>query len=282
MPDVGTRLGAGHELSAMSRSKPAVQAFTLDFPQVDRALANHPGETIYQTARRGGVRIIGACGGRGTCGTCRVKVSSGEIDASAGKARLGRRGGWLRACQVTPLSDCIIEIGERSLASVVRAEFDAADAKEILPLDPAVVSEDVSVPEATLLDNVSDLDRVTRAVPAVLEIDIEAARQLPARLRDGQWSLRVHRRGGELIGFSHSRNQRTFGLAVDLGTTNVAGFLVDLVGGSRVATLGIENPQVAWGADVISRMNHAMQGPTAAAELQKAAVTAVDALAHDL
>ncbi|HLA21283.1 MAG TPA: ASKHA domain-containing protein, partial [Pseudolabrys sp.] len=66
------------------------------------------------------------------------------------------------------------------------------------------------------------------------------------------------------------------------GTTNVAGFLVDLQSGARVASLGIENPQVVWGADVISRMNHAMQGSASAADLRQAASTAINALAHDL
>jgi uncharacterized 2Fe-2S/4Fe-4S cluster protein (DUF4445 family) len=71
-------------------------------------------------------------------------------------------------------------------------------------------------------------------------------------------------------------------LAIDLGTTNVAGFLVDLRSGARIASLGIENPQAAWGGDVISRMNHAIQGPAQAAELRQAATTAIDAIAHDL
>ena len=54
----------------------------------------------------------------------------------------------------------MVEIAERSLAPVVRAEFDAGETVEILPLDPAVLSRDVSVPQATLADNLSDLDRV--------------------------------------------------------------------------------------------------------------------------
>ena len=112
-------------------------------------------------------------------------------------------------------------------------------------------------------------------------VDLVAARQLPAALRGGDWSLRAHIRERELIWFSQA-GRRTLGLAIDLGTTNVAGFLVDLQSGARVASLGIENPQVAWGADVISRMNHAIQGPANAAELRHAASTAINALAHDL
>jgi uncharacterized 2Fe-2S/4Fe-4S cluster protein (DUF4445 family) len=273
----------------MTKRKPASAgtAFTLSFPQLDREIPSHDGETIYQSARRSGVRIIGACGGRGTCGTCRVLIVEGEIDAAdekmlsgAGTATKKRR--WVRACQVTPTSDCVMEIAARSLAPVVRAEFDAGETIEILALDPAVVSREVSVPEATLADNLSDLDRVIRALATPLpEVDLVAARQLPAALRGGDWSLRAHIRERELIGFSAAGRQ-TLGLAVDLGTTNVAGFLVDLQSGARVASLGIENPQVAWGADVISRMNHAIQGPANAAELRQAASTAINALAHDL
>jgi uncharacterized 2Fe-2S/4Fe-4S cluster protein (DUF4445 family) len=273
----------------MTKRKPASAgpAFTLSFPQLDREIPSHDGETIYQSARRSGVRIIGACGGRGTCGTCRVLIVEGEIDAAnkkmlpgAGTATKKRQ--WVRACQVTPTSNCVMEIAARSLAPVVRAEFDAGETIEILALDPAVVSREVSVPEATLADNLSDLDRVIRALATPLpEVDLVAARQLPAALRGGDWSLRAHIRERELIGFSAAGRQ-TLGLAVDLGTTNVAGFLVDLQSGARVASLGIENPQVAWGADVISRMNHAIQGSAGTAELRQAASTAINALAHDL
>ena len=267
----------------MTTSKPATQAFTLHFPQLDRDIASHAGETIYQSARRSGVRIIGACGGRGTCGTCQVHVVDGKINEAGEKARpAARKTRWVRACQVTPKSDCTMEIAARSLAPVVRAEFDAGEALEILSLDAAVVSRDISVPQATLADNLSDLDRVIRALampPST--VDLASARQLPTALRGGDWSLRAYFREDELIAFSPV-GRRTLGLAVDLGTTNVAGFLVDLESGARLASLGIENPQVAWGADVISRMNHAIQGPAKAAELRQAATTAINALAHDL
>jgi uncharacterized 2Fe-2S/4Fe-4S cluster protein (DUF4445 family) len=257
------------------------KTLTLTFPQVERALKHEHSDTLYQAARRGGIRIVGACGGRGTCGTCRVRILEGEVDTSREKARLGERTGWLRACQVTPLADCVIEIAERSLAPVVRTEFDHAPTASDVPPDPAVVSADVTVPAATLTDNVSDFERVARALPIdASTIDLEAARQLPAALRQGDWSLRVHVRDGELIGLAPA-GRRSYGLAIDLGTTNVAGFLVDLETGRRVASLGIENPQAAWGADVISRMNHAMQDE-AALELRQAAAAAINSLAHDL
>src|SRR5476651_451117 len=168
----------------MTTRKSAAPSFKLHFPQLDRDIASHAGETIYQSARRSGVRIIGACGGRGTCGTCQVHVVDGKIHDAGEKARpAAKKTRWVRSCQVTPKSDCTMEIAARSLAPVVRAEFDAGEAIETLPLDAAVVSRDIIVPQATLADNLSDLDRVIRTLASpLLADDLAAARQLPTAL----------------------------------------------------------------------------------------------------
>lgn len=255
-------------------------AHTLRFPELDRDITAHADESIFQSARRNGLRIVGACGGRGTCGTCVVRVVEGRTDADHGKKK------WLRACQVHAHSDCTIEVAPRSLAPVVRAEADTAGVPEMLALDPAVISRDLTVMPATLADNLCDADRLLRAMGGpTLTVDLAAAQGLSQTLRAGtsdeSWSLRVRQRGNELIDFAQT-GSRTLGLAVDLGTTNAAAFLIDLESGERLASLGIENPQTAWGADLISRINYAVRSEGAREELRSAAITALNALVHDL
>lgn len=269
----------------------------LTFPQLDRDIPSKESETLYQSARRHGVRIVGACGGRGTCGSCVVRVAEGEIARLhaplEGALEIGEEETevpanhrkWVRACQVSARSECTLEVAPRSLAAVVRTETDDG-AREILPLDTVVAARDLTVPVATLDDNLADVDRVRRGLgQGALAIDFAAARQLPEVLRQDErnahWSLRAWRHDRELIGFGPS-GRRTLGLAVDLGTTNAAAFLVDLEQGERLASLGIENPQVAWGGDLISRINHAARDPGTAADLRQAAVEGINALAHDL
>ena len=270
--------------------------YRLHFPHLDREIAARTDESIFQSARRHGVRIVGACGGRGTCGSCVIRVGEGEVahvnsfgaaasDLCENDSLPPDQRKWLRACQISARSDCRVEVAPRSLAPVVRAETHCGE-HEILPLDPAVLALDIEVPEASLADNLADADRVLRQLGyAELTIDPAAARQLPAALRSGEngpgWNLRVWRHGDELIGFGPS-GRRTLGLAVDLGTTNAAAFLVDMETGEHLASLGVENPQVAWGADLISRLNHATDSRETAAELRNAAVEAINALAHDL
>ena len=279
--------------------QPAVQ-HSLHFPQLERDIESLAHETLYQSARRHGVRIVGACGGRGICGSCMVHVQSGEVarvhaqrpdaqtlDASDDEGA-GRQRQWLRACQVSARTDCCLEIAPRSMAPVVRAEVNS-DSTEQLVVDAMVSGVDLQLPVASLNDPASDADRLLRALGTpLLNIDLAALRQLPDTLRqagpaaqEGNWALRAWHKGPEIIAFGPPA-QRALGLAVDLGTTNVAAFLVDLDSGERLASLGIENPQVAWGADLISRINHAIKSPHAAAELQQAAVEAINALAHDL
>lgn len=72
------------------------------------------------------------------------------------------------------------------------------------------------------------------------------------------------------------------GLAVDLGTTNVAAALVDLCTGHVICSATAINPQVAFGADVISRLSHALKGKAQARELQKAAIDAITNLAKQM
>lgn len=98
----------------------------------------------------------------------------------------------------------------------------------------------------------------------------------PVVLRDagGLW----RRRDGSRV----EEGERPLGLAVDIGTTNLAAALVDLVGGEVIATAAAENPQGAWGADVVSRLEQALRGEGVRRELQQAVLGAVDDLAAEL
>lgn len=261
-------------------ARPAAASYRIRFLHLDREIECAADETVFHAARRAGVRIVGACGGRGACGSCMVRAHEGKLTDDTGVEIEGGRK-WAHACRVRPTADCAIEIAPRSLAQVSRADVHAHDQVEIAPA-PAVAFEDVTTPEATLLDHADDFSRVRRALRGQVEtIDIEAARALPQILRDHAWAARIFMCEGRIVGVG-APGRRAIGLAVDLGTTNVVGFLLDLESGARLASLGIENPQVAWGADLVSRINHAIGGRRRQDELQAAARTAINALGHDL
>jgi len=180
-----------------------------------------------------------------------------------------------------PRRDCEVEIAPRSLAPVVRAAVDAKDwLGDVVPA-PAVRGLDVGAVGPSLKDPRGDFERLLDALPGVRAIDLAAARALPEILRANGFSARAFVRGATIVAVAPP-GRAALGLAIDLGTTNVVGFLIDLTSGERLASLGIENPQVAWGADVVTRLNHALAGPEAQDELRAAAALAIQSLARDL
>jgi uncharacterized 2Fe-2S/4Fe-4S cluster protein (DUF4445 family) len=64
------------------------------------------------------------------------------------------------------------------------------------------------------------------------------------------------------------RTQGAYGLAVDIGTTKLAAYLVNLETGETVARAGAMNPQISFGEDVISRIAYAGREPDGAKKLQ--------------
>ncbi len=228
------------------------------FVAIGREMHCAEGENLFQAARREGIRIVGACGGRGACGSCLIRAVDGalalrEDDEAPDGARK-----WVRACRAIPQTDCEIEIAPRSLAAVARLDVHAENSRAEPIDDPCIEIVEVETAPPTLEDNVSDLDRLRRAAPRkFVTAGLAALRAAPAVLRaDEGWASLVLR-GPELIAVA-PRGQKLFGLAIDLGTTNIVGYLVDLRAKAPVASLGIENPQAAWGADLVSRINHAM------------------------
>lgn len=71
-------------------------------------------------------------------------------------------------------------------------------------------------------------------------------------------------------------------MAVDLGTTKIAAYLLDLTSGKTLASEGVMNPQISYGEDTISRITYAMGSPAKAAKLQEAVVKALNQLIANL
>ena len=265
----------------------AVRTHRVRIAALEREFDAREDESVLAAARRAGVRVVAACGGRGACGSCMVRVTQGRVHREGE----GSHKKWLRACRVQPRSDLELDVGPRSLAPVVRAEVRTGGEGLALPCAPAVAEVTLACEPPTLHDLASDADRVRRALAAAepqlasAAVDWAAAAELPALLRAHDWRVSARWTAApaepRLVGFARP-GAPLLGLAVDLGTTNAAAFLVDLKTGTRLASLGIENPQVAWGADLISRINHAIKEPRAADALRAAVVDAINALAHDL
>lgn len=253
------------------------------------------GTTVLAAARAVGVGLASACGGAGTCGSCRVQICGGEVTPPSADERrqLGEAAlasGLRLACQAAVQSDVRVAIAPESLTTSQRLQLEGQGGE--IALDPSVAALDVVLEPPALADLRADATRLLDAIaaqPATTpdaappQIALAVLADLPGRLRAQDWSARValHRPRGEVVAIAAPAS-RLLGLAVDLGTTKLAAYLVDLDSGETVARAGAPNPQIGHGEDVMSRIAYANRGAAARAELREAVAEAVGALARRL
>ena len=268
-------------------------SFKLTFEPMQEVIDCSPSETILEAARRNRIRISSSCGGHGTCMSCAVQITGGAM-AAANQAdidvfsdrRLGE--GWRRACITRPEGDCIISVPARSTAAPVRTQVEGNMGKsaELVGFKPDVQIIHFELEEPSIEDGRSDETRLRDALekdhPEACEtFDAALLKSFAVDLRKWKWAGWIASKDGEVIA-AGSKECRVFGMAVDLGTTNMSGFLVDMMTGETLAAEGMENPQTAYGADLITYASHIRRNPETAEILQELAVEALNQLADDL
>jgi uncharacterized 2Fe-2S/4Fe-4S cluster protein (DUF4445 family) len=258
------------------------------------------GTPILQAARSLGVDIDSVCGGRGICGRCQVVVSEGEFaklgvtsksdhmsDFSAVEQRYGdKRGlkpGRRLSCSAHVLGDLVIDVPSDSQVhkQVVRKRAEM----RTIELDPVVTLHYVEVAEPDMHDPTGDLQRLMHALKDQwklenLDCDIRAIQGLQQALRKGEWKVTVAvHLGKQITAVWPGFNDKVYGLAVDVGSTTIAGHLCDLATGDVVASSGLMNPQIRFGEDLMSRVSYVMMNPGGDVEMTKAVRDALNELA---
>ena len=153
-------------------------------------------------------------------------------------------------------------------------------------LDPNVRKVYVELAEPTLEDQRSDIERLRDAMTAEghdMKADLSALRSLPMLLREAEFRITAVLGGDQLIAIEpgDTRDQ-SYGVAFDLGTTTVVGTLMNLRTGMAEAVRSNLNGQAPFGADVISRISHGMQGAAEREELRTAILKTMNQLLADL
>ena len=259
--------------------------YQIDFEPIGKCVDVAEDCTLLDAARLAGIGLAAVCGGEGTCGRCRVVIMSGEATPSLDAERrfftqMERSAGQRLACRCHIHSDVKVQIPKASLITDQRLQV--AGVARNMRVDAAVRAYEVEPPAPTLSDLRSDLERVIDALETahgLRELFAEPAvvRTLSLLARCVDWRLTVYVRGHEIVGFAVP-GRRPMGFACDLGTTKVAGYLVDLETGQELAAAGVMNPQIGYGEDVISRVTYAMSNADCGRELARTAREALNTM----
>lgn len=263
------------------------KAIYIDMEPVGRRVSIEAGSTILAAAQKAGVELIAICGGSGTCNSCLVRLVSGELSPptlveTEALDREEIEAGFRLACQAVPLSNTRIYIPPDSLTTAQRLQIEGQETD--IALDPVINTVDLKIEPPSLNDLRADTRRVNDALVELglepAEIPLPVLTRLSEHLRARDWSLRLALRRGEIIACLDGKNS-PLGLALDIGTTSLAAYLVDLAGGRTLARRGAMNPQIAYGEDVISRI-HFAGSQEGREKLQTTLIDAVNGLVHGL
>ena len=241
------------------------------------------GVTLLEAAEKAGVYINSLCGGEGLCGECRLQVMNGK--ARADKHAIGffskeeLQNGHVLACQTKVEDNLEVMIPAKSRLEKEKIATEGTPVTYTKPgkislyrrphdpvsfFEPLVSKIYLELPEPSLGDNISDIDRISRELSKKVkyfsfEISLACLQNLAAKLRQHQWRVTVtvaeHNGIGRILQIEEGDTaDRNYGLAIDVGTTTVVVQLVHLETGKVIGIKGSHNLQARYGEDVISRM----------------------------
>jgi uncharacterized 2Fe-2S/4Fe-4S cluster protein (DUF4445 family) len=261
------------------------------------------GTTLLDAARALGVDVDSVCGGRQTCGKCKVLVEDGafaKFGIVSGAANLSPAGAdeldyarrrasrWDPAarlsCAACVHGDALVTVPPESTR---RKQIVSKDARDIaIDVDPTLRQVLIEVQPHALGERDGDWERVQDALArewgyarGQLRIDLPALRALTAALRTGKHKATITIwNDAEVIDVRPGFHEGLHGFAVDIGSTTVAAHLCDLSSGAVLATASMMNPQVTYGEDLMSRVSYAMMHVDGLQKMRDAIINGLNAL----
>lgn len=246
-------------------------------------------ENLLKVLQNQGIYLNASCGGKGTCGRCKVKVIEGKVRSSSffGISNRERKSGYFLACQSYPESDILLEVPEQlitvdeRISNIRRKSIEDFFIRNPELFDPLIKKISISLQPPTLEDSKADFERLQSSLERQIFLSTENAKILPEVLRNNKWSITFALADSQIISFP-LEGQKIYGLSVDIGTTTVASALVDIEKGKVVDVANCYNSQIAYGDDVITRIIYAVENKGGLEKLRKTIVDDINALINTL
>lgn len=247
------------------------------------------GSTLLEASRKASIQLPAICGGRGICGKCRIRVVRGSLSPPTEAERKHLDGllssGIRLACQARILGDVTIDV--QSKDSLAKQKLAILGFEPKVDVKPGVFKVYVEV-EAPRLEDVKPYENIVKSALLSKGIDVssfslEALRKLPKALKEGRFKVTVTIDNGEVIDIDGGDTSNIlYGVAVDLGSTKIAAFIVDLLTGETIYGDGIINPQVVYGEDIVSRISYILEAEENLEKLRVMVVEAINNLVTDM
>ena len=260
---------------------------TITFQPTGRNFNVRRGEVLFNAAAECGVEVDTVCGGNGSCGKCKVLFEDftpaptplDYVHLTAGEIARGFR----LSCQIAADRDIVVRVPAGGSRSGVRI-LHHGDCREF-ELSPNIRKVFVPYESPRLKEHISDWDRLRLVLPRKLrpvDISLQVLRKLPGLIRNpaGLTMVLTGRRVIELEPGNSAAEQ--CGVAFDVGSTTIVGFLMDLATGAEIAVASAVNKQSVYGDDIIGRLSRSQRNPEGLAKLHEMVITQLNELIAEL
>ena len=267
-----TKRQAGLDGDTAPVDAPSAADYKVDFVSAGKSVRVPVGTTILEAARQADVHINASCNGKGVCGKCKMRVSNGHTDNPSTPllSDSEKEKGYILACRSKVVADVAVDMPAEVKAHKLKVagmgrEVSEALAGMIESVEPILNEIPLVLAAPTLEDSVSDLDRLYRGLKKQgvdvegLNIGLPVMRELAEAMRKEDWQVTaavVQRKcANEILSVRPGATSApAYGLAVDLGTTTIVVYLVNMATGAVPAAASGHNSQAACGDDVINRI----------------------------
>ncbi len=222
--------------------------------------------------------IDASCGGKGTCGKCRVCIPEGNsAEVQEAEKRFlspaEMKKGIRLACQFTIGENTTVELDGANRRAQIREDHTSV----LFDFDPVVKKQYLSLTEPVITDQRDDLTRLCDKLNIKdIYIPLSVKRELPSLLRNSDFSVTAVYSGSRLIAVEKGdTTDINYGIAVDVGTTTVVAHLLDFTEGKVIDTVSGLNKQKVMGADVISRIDYCIKNSDGLEKLQNKILTQI-------
>ncbi len=234
----------------------------ITFQPEEKTIEIQPTQTVLECAHQGGVEIVATCGGKGRCNSCRIQLIRGEFTPPTdedfrvlGEKRLRQR--YRLACKTRALTDGVVRVIP-PISEQLHRILSHTEREEVV-LAPDVSKQFLILPQRIEEHQSSDFEDVREHLAAA-DIDLAALRHLPSVLFEHRREMTVVCWKNTVIGIEPGYTcEQMYGLAFDVGTTTVVGYLLNLHTGQEIAVASALNAQTVYGGDLMSRITFAQQ-----------------------
>lgn len=269
----------------------ALKSYKIYFKLGVKALDVPEGRLLKDVLNEARLDVEFTCGGRGRCGKCRIKILEGASLPAVAEQRLLNadeiQEGIRLACLTKVRNDLTVELPDWSNLQhhILQTTGDTE-----IKIEPHIEKTFVKLREPSLADPSSDWLRIKESLnqlnlPQDLSdnLPLSILQKLPETIREAQYAVTLVTYGDQLLAIEKGNTTHIMlGMAFDIGTTTIVGYLMDLHAGTELSVVSTLNPQTKFGADVITRTNFVSQQKDGLKQLHRTLIEAVNKLLDEV